>query len=191
MTGKLVVAGGSGFLGRAMAGAKRPPRVWLNSSTATIYRDARDHPQDERTGEPGSGFSVDVARRWEAAQLEEPLPMTRRVALRTAMVYGVGEGGIMQTTDRVVRLGGAGAMAGGEQYVSWIHELDFCRAVQFLIETDLSGPVNVTAPHPIPFPTRRSCGLTGRPGGFRWACRPAPRCLGWARWSCNPKRNCC
>ena len=137
-------------LGRALASVDHPPRVWLNSSTATIYRDARDRPQDELGGELGAGFSVDVARRWEAALMEEPLPHTRRVALRTAMVYGVGAGGIMETTDRVVRLGAAGAMAGGEQMVSWIHERDFCRAVQFLIEGSLSGPVNVTAPQPLP-----------------------------------------
>jgi len=137
-------------LGRALVSVDRPPRVWLNSSTATIYRDARDRPQDERTGELGTGFSVDVARRWEAALMEEALPHTRRVALRTAMVYGVGAGGIMETTDRVVRLGAAGAMAGGGQMVSWIHERDFCRAAQFLIEGSLEGPVNVTAPQPLP-----------------------------------------
>ncbi|MBZ9751211.1 TIGR01777 family oxidoreductase [Deinococcus sp. HMF7604] len=133
-------------LGRAAAAAASPPPVWLNSSTATIYRDARDRPQDEAAGEQGQGFSVDVAQRWEAAFLEADLPNIRRVALRTAMVYGVGEGGVMETTDRVVRLGGAGPMAGGGQRVSWIHEQDFCRAVAFLIASDLSGPVNVSAP---------------------------------------------
>lgn len=137
-------------LGRALSAVDTPPPVWLNSSTATIYRDARDRPQDEQSGEIGTGFSVDVATRWEAAQMEEPLPHTRRVALRTAMVYGVGQGGIMDTTDAVVRLGGAGPMAGGGQYVSWIHELDFCRAVDFIISHDLSGPVNISAPHPLP-----------------------------------------
>ncbi|GHG14263.1 hypothetical protein CBQ26_15785 [Deinococcus indicus] len=137
-------------LGRAMATVERPPAVWLNSSTATLYRDARDRPQDEDSGEPGVGFSVDVATRWEAALNELNLSHTRRVALRTAMVYGVGAGGVMETTDRVVRLGGAGAMAGGGQMVSWIHERDFCSAVQFLIGTPLSGAVNVTAPQPLP-----------------------------------------
>ena len=143
-------------LGRALRQAESPPAVWLNSSTATIYRDARDHPQTEAGGDIGEGFSVDVARRWEAALWEEALPATRRVALRTAMVYGVGEGGVMQTTDAVVRLGGAGAMAGGGQYVSWIHELDFCRAAEFLIGNDLpgsgglSGPVNISASQPLP-----------------------------------------
>lgn len=141
-------------LGRAIRAAAQPPAVWLNSSTATIYRDARDHAQTEARGEIGSGFSVDVARRWEAALMEEPLPETRRVALRTAMVYGVGAGGVMQTTDAVVRLGGAGAMAGGEQYVSWIHEYDFCRAIAFLVDQSQdgvgSGAVNLCAPHPLP-----------------------------------------
>ncbi|ACO45664.2 DUF1731 domain-containing protein [Deinococcus deserti] len=136
-------------LGRAIRDSAAPPPVWLNSSTATIYRDARDGPQSE-SGEIGAGFSVDVALRWEAALMEEMLPHTRRVALRTAMVYGVGTGGVMETTDRVVRLGGAGAMAGGSQRVSWIHETDFCRALEFLIASELSGPVNVCSPEPLP-----------------------------------------
>lgn len=136
-------------LGRAVRDAATPPPVWLNSSTTTIYRDARDHEQTEAAGEIGTGFSVDVARRWEAALLEEWLPHTRRVGLRTAMVFGAGEGGVMQTTDQVVRLGGAGPMAGGGQWVSWIHIEDFCRAVAFLVEQDIAGPVNICAPQPL------------------------------------------
>lgn len=137
-------------LGRAIAAAAQPPAVWLNSSTATIYKGSRSNGQTEAAGELGEGFSVDVGRRWEAALWEEDLPHTRRLALRTAMVYGVGEGGVMQTTDLVVRLGAAGSMAGGGQYVSWIHELDFCRACEFLIEHPLRGEVNVGAPEPLP-----------------------------------------
>lgn len=137
-------------LGRAVQAAASPPPVWLNSSTATIYRDARDRPQTEAAGEPGKGFSVDVARRWEAALTELELPRTRRVALRTGMVFGVGAGGVMETTDHVVRLGGAGPMAGGGQMVSWIHVDDFCRALAFLVAAELSGPVNVCAPAPLP-----------------------------------------
>lgn len=137
-------------LARAIRDADAPPAVWLNSSTATLYHDARDHGQTEANGELGTGFSVDVARRWEDALMEEDLPHTRRVALRTAMVFGVGAGGVMETTDRVVRLGAAGAMAGGGQYVSWIHERDFCRACEFLIRHALAGAINVTAPEPLP-----------------------------------------
>lgn len=137
-------------LGRAMAAAAEPPPVWLNSSTGTLYTDSRSVGQTEAAGELGHGFSVDVGRRWEAALWEEALPRTRRVALRTAMVYGAGEGGVMQTTDALVRLGAAGSMAGGGQYVSWIHVLDFCRACAFLIGHGLAGAVNVGAPGPLP-----------------------------------------
>jgi uncharacterized protein (TIGR01777 family) len=137
-------------LGRAIRDAANPPPVWLNSSTATLYRDARDRPQTEEGGEIGEGFSVDVGQRWEVALWEEDLPRTRRVALRTAMVFGVGEGGVMQTTDAVVRLGLAGSMAGGGQYLSWLHVQDFCRATEFLIDQPLVGAVNVGAPGALP-----------------------------------------
>jgi len=137
-------------LGRAIRDAAHPPPVWLNSSTATLYRDARDQPQTEEDGEIGKGFSVDVARRWEAALQDDDLPHTRRVALRTAMVFGVGEGGVMQTTDQVVRLGLAGSMAGGGQYLSWLHVQDFCRATEFLIAHELVGAFNISAPGALP-----------------------------------------
>lgn len=136
-------------LGAAIREAATPPPIWMNSSTGTIYRDAQT-PQTEDAGKIGTGFSVDVGQRWEAALMEEELPHTRRVALRTAMVYGPGADGVMATTDPLMRLGLGGPMAGGGQYVSWIHERDFCRAVEFLIEGDLSGPVNVSAPQPLP-----------------------------------------
>lgn len=136
-------------LGTAIRTAQTPPPVWLNSSTGTLYRDAQT-PQTEAAGEIGHGFSVDVGRRWEAALMEEDLPHTRRVALRTAMVYGLGVDGVMATTDSLMRLGLGGPMAGGGQYVSWIHERDFCRAIEFLIGAGLEGPVNVCAPEPLP-----------------------------------------
>ncbi len=136
-------------LGTAIRDAATPPPVWLNSSTGTIYRSAQT-PQTEAAGEIGDGFSVDVGQRWEAVLVEEDLPQTRRVALRTAMVYGLGADGVMATTDPLMRLGLGGAMAGGGQYVSWIHGRDFCRAVEFLIGHGLSGPVNLSAPHPLP-----------------------------------------
>ncbi|CAM3565571.1 epimerase [Deinococcus frigens] len=136
-------------LGTAIRDAAAPPPVWLNSSTGTIYRGAQT-PQTEAAGEIGDGFSVDVGQRWEAALLEEDLPRTRRVALRTAMVYGLGTDGVMATTDPLMRLGLGGPMAGGGQYVSWIHERDFCRAVEFLVDSELAGPVNVSAPQPLP-----------------------------------------
>ncbi|WP_306215988.1 epimerase [Actinoplanes sp. RD1] len=154
-------------VGEAIAAAGRTgkaPKVWLQMSTATIYADARsrgdDLPHDEATGiiggdEPGVPlyweYSVRIARRWEQAQAEADTPGTRRVALRTAMVMTPDRGGVFDYLSWMARLGLGGAVAGGHQYVSWIHGDDFTRAVQFLLERDdLDGPVNLSAPGPLP-----------------------------------------
>ncbi len=137
-------------VGEAIATCQNPPKVWLNASTATIYRDARDRAMDEATGEIGKGFSVDVARRWEQALFEASTPHTRKVALRAAMVMAPGAEGVFAAFCGLARLGLAGPMAGGGQFVSWIHGEDFCRAALFLIEREeLSGPVNLCAPNPV------------------------------------------
>jgi uncharacterized protein len=136
-------------VGEAIADAKNPPKVWLNASTATIYRHAQDKPMDDETGEIGSGFSVNVAKAWEKTLFDAPTPSTRKVAMRTAMVLGK-NGGVLPVLANLARYGLGGKMATGTQYVSWIHEQDVCRAVEFLMVNDLRGTVNVSAPHPAP-----------------------------------------
>ncbi|WP_129309172.1 TIGR01777 family oxidoreductase [Streptomyces sp. L2] len=147
-------------VGEAIAAAARPPRLWLQMSTATVYAHRHDAPNDERTGviggaEPGVpgywAYSVDIAKAWERAQEEADTPHTRKVALRSAMVMSPDRGGVFDVLLRLARLGLGGPVAGGAQYVSWIHDRDFARAVAFLAERDdLSGPVNVAAPEPLP-----------------------------------------
>jgi uncharacterized protein (TIGR01777 family) len=147
-------------VGAAIAAAASPPATWLQMSTATIYADRRDAANDEATGVIGGEepdvplyweYSVRIARRWEEAQLEADLPRTRRVALRSAMVMGPGRGGVLDVMLALARLGAGGPVAGGDQYVSWIHETDFLRAVDLLLERDdLDGPVNLASPHPLP-----------------------------------------
>ncbi|WP_099905561.1 TIGR01777 family oxidoreductase [Streptomyces sp. TLI_171] len=147
-------------VGEAIAAAERPPRVWLQMSTATVYAHRHDAPNDEASGviggsEPGVpdywGYSVRVARNWEAAQDEADTPDTRKVALRAAMVLSPDRGGVFDVLSRMTRLGLGGPVAGGRQYVSWIHERDFVRAVTFLVEhEELTGPVNLAAPNPLP-----------------------------------------
>jgi uncharacterized protein (TIGR01777 family) len=133
-------------LAEAISQCQNPPRVWLNSSTATIYRHAEDRPQDEATGELGSGFSVEVAKAWEAALFESDLPRVRRVALRSAMVMATGPGGPFDVFYRLAKAG-VGRMGSGRQRVSWVHGEDFCRAVQFLaFESEMDGAVNISAP---------------------------------------------
>ena len=94
---------------------------------------------------------MEVARVWEKTLEDACTPATRKVALRTAMVFGAAEGGVFQVLRRLVRFGLGGKMASGQQFVSWIHEDDFCRSIEWLLaHSDLSGPVNVTAPNPVP-----------------------------------------
>jgi uncharacterized protein len=135
-------------LGEAIAGANHPPKVWLNSSTATIYRHAEDRPMDDETGEIGSGFSVDVAKAWEKTFFDAPTPATRKVALRTAMVLGK-HGGVLPVLTNLARYGLGGQMASGRQYISWTHEQDVYRAIEFLIAGDFEGTFNVSAPNPV------------------------------------------
>lgn len=139
------------ILGDAVAMAASPPPVWLNASTATFYRHAEDRPQDEVHGEPGDGFSVEVASAWESAFFRARVPgCTRKAALRTSLVLAREPGTVFDYLWRLARLGLGGAMAGGRQMMSWIHGEDFCRAVEWLLRNDRAdGVFNVTAPSPV------------------------------------------
>jgi uncharacterized protein len=147
-------------VGRAIERASTPPRAWLQMSTATIYAHRFDAPNDEATGIIGGEeadvpdywrFSIEIATGWERAQLDARTPRTRKVVLRTAMVMDPAGGGTFDLLLRLTRLGLGGAIAGGLQYMSWIHEADFTRSVEFLIEEErLDGPVNLAAPVPLP-----------------------------------------
>ena len=153
----------------AIAAAERPPGLWINSSTATIYRHAEDHPMTEATGELGEGFSVSVAKAWEEALFEPPLPGTRRVALRTAIVLG--DGSVLPPLVRLARLGLGGPQLdgrwpasrarlsagtyhrrgarGGRQRFSWIHLDDVIGIIRFLRDHDeLDGVINAASPNP-------------------------------------------
>ena len=146
---------------RAIEKAKRPPRVWLQAATATIYAHRFDAPNDEFTGiiggdEPNAPdtwrFSIDVAKAWEAAVTESgPLPNTRTAMMRSAMTMSPDRGGIFAHLLGVIRFGIGGPTGSGRQFISWIHEYDFVRAIRFVIDNeDLSGVVNVCSPNPLP-----------------------------------------
>lgn len=143
-------------LGEAIARCNTPAPVWLNASTATIYKHTFDQPMDETTGVIGAtpeardAFSIEVASAWEETLNGAQTPATRKVSLRTAMVFAPGKGGVFRVLRRLTRFGLGGPVAGGNQFVSWIHGDDFCRAVAWLIDRDdFSGPVNVASPNPV------------------------------------------
>jgi uncharacterized protein len=147
-------------VGRAIANALRPPRVWLQASTATIYAHRYDSPNDEHTGilggtEPDAPatwrFSIEVARAWEAAFDEATTNRTRRILLRSAMTLSPDPGGIFDALHGLVRRGLGGRAGDGRQYLSWIHYEDFIAAVRWLMaREDIDGIVNVAAPNPLP-----------------------------------------
>jgi len=135
-------------LGEAIGLCEKPPKVWLNSSTATIYRHSLDKEMDEETGEIGTGFSVSVAKAWEKAFFDSATPHTRKVALRTAIVLGK-DGGALQPMINITKLGLGGKQGSGHQKFSWIHEDDFVQIIDFCIKNNtLSGAINVVSPHP-------------------------------------------
>ncbi|MDF2771335.1 MAG: hypothetical protein K0S86_829 [Geminicoccaceae bacterium] len=173
-------------VGQAIAQCTRPPRVWLQASTATIYAHRYDAPNDDVTGilgghEPDAPaswrFSIEVATAWERAAtdaLSAGQPATRLVLLRAAMVMSPDRGGIFATLLRLVRFGLGGPVASGRQYVSWIHDQDFVRALAWLIaHEELSGAVSVAAPNPLPYrdfmrELRRAAGVPVGLPATRW-----------------------
>ena len=147
-------------VGAAIAASSRPPRIWLQASTATIYSHRYDGPNDERCGTIGGTesnapdawrFSIEVARAWEAAAAAAQVPSTRTVLLRSAVVMSPDQGGIFSIFRGLVRFGLGGRVGSGHQFMSWIHHEDFVRAVRWLIDHEaIDGVVNVAAPEPLP-----------------------------------------
>src|SRR4051794_9190415 len=146
-------------VGAAIAQAARPPAVWIQASTATIYAHTFGPAHDEHGTiggqEPGVPdtwrFSIEVATAWERALDAASTPRTRKIALRSAMTMSPDRGGVFDTLLALVRRGLGGTSGDGRQYVSWVHHEDFTRAIDWLIaHEDVAGPVNVSAPEPLP-----------------------------------------
>lgn len=135
-------------LGDAVRQCIHPPKVWLNSSSATIYRGSYDKLMDEQHGEIGHDFSMDVCRKWEAVFNECITPRTRKVTLRTSIVLDV-TGGALVPLVKLVKAGLGGAMGDGKQFFSWIHIHDFCRVMEWLIQKPVTGVYNVCSPRPL------------------------------------------
>ena len=151
-------------LGEVIAELKDPPALWINITSATIYRHAEDRPQDEETGETGTGFSIDVCQKWEESFFNIDTPKTRKIALRMSIVMGAADGAFPRLVN-LVKFGFGGMQGNGKQYVSWVHEHDAARCTAWLLEhTDINGIVNCTAPAPLKNKTfmnyiRAACGM--------------------------------
>ena len=137
------------LLNQVIAEMEQPPKLWINVTSATIYRHAEDRPQDEYDGEIGYGFSIDVCRQWEQAFFESPIPATRKVALRMGIVLGRSES-VFPRLLNLVRFGLGGRQGDGQQFVSWIHEQDVARSTEWLLNNaEIEGIVNCAAPNAV------------------------------------------
>ncbi len=136
------------ILNQAVLNCKNPPKHWLNSSTATIYRHSEDKQMDETDGEIGDDFSMNIAKSWKKAFFETETPNTLKTALRTSIVLGK-NGGAFVPIKNLTKIGFGGKQGQGNQFISWIHEKDFARAIEFIVQKELIGIVNVVSPKPI------------------------------------------
>lgn len=136
-------------LGLAVAACENPPEVWINAASATIYCHSLDKPMDETSGELGEGFSVDVCKRWEQVFSDQQAPKTRKVILRIAIVLGY-KSGAFQPLQNLVKIGLGGRQGSGMQKFSWIHEQDFVKITNYVLENEnIKGVLNVSAPNPV------------------------------------------
>jgi uncharacterized protein (TIGR01777 family) len=136
------------ILGEAIRQTENPPKLWLQASSSTIYNHAYQ-PNDENSNNIGDDFSMTVCKEWERAYWEEQCPSTKKIVMRIAIVLG-NDGGALPHITRITRLGLGGQQGDGTQMISWIHEADFARAVEWLMKHGKSnGVYNVCAPTPI------------------------------------------
>jgi uncharacterized protein (TIGR01777 family) len=135
-------------IGEAINKCNRPPSLWINASSATIYRHAEDKPQDEYTGEFHDDFSVRVCKRWEKTLYDQQTPKTRKVALRMAITLG--PGGILIPYFNLLKFGLGGKQASGKQMYSWVHIEDTCRMIEWIFEhKEIEGIYNCSSPNPV------------------------------------------
>ncbi|SKA03033.1 hypothetical protein SAMN04488128_102370 [Chitinophaga eiseniae] len=138
-------------LGEVVQTLEKPPQLWVNAASATIYRHAEDRPMDEFTGEIANDFSVQVCKRWETTFNEITLPHTRKIILRIGVTLGWQPGGVMHPYLNLVKFGLGGYQGSGRQMFTWVHINDVCRMIRWLYDNDsTSGVYNCTAPHPVP-----------------------------------------
>jgi uncharacterized protein (TIGR01777 family) len=139
---------GTRLLSEALAGLDKRPHTLISASAMGYYGDRGADWVDEDAA-PGEGFLAGVAQKWEAATQPAAEAGIRVVCLRIGLVMSA-EGGSLSRMLKPFKLGLGGRFGSGEQYVSWVSNLDLARAVLFLLERpDVSGPVNGVAPNPV------------------------------------------
>ncbi|MGQ0740341.1 MAG: TIGR01777 family oxidoreductase [Bacteroidota bacterium] len=135
-------------IGSALRQCQKPPALWINASSATIYRNATDRPQDEYSSEFHNDFSVQVCQLWEKTFYEQSISGTRKVALRMAITFG--PGGVLIPYFNLLKFGLGGKQGSGKQMYSWVHIEDTCRMIEWIAEHEnTQGTYNCCSPNPV------------------------------------------
>lgn len=136
-------------IGKAIQQTTSPPRVWINAGSAAIFGNAGPAIKTEESMDFGEGFSPEVCKQWEAAFRDAHTPLTRKIMLRIGVVLQNG-GGVLKPFVRLARFGLGGPIGSGEQYLSWLHETDFVRLVEWVIEQEeVEGVLHACSPFPV------------------------------------------
>ncbi|HVY95805.1 MAG TPA: TIGR01777 family oxidoreductase [Solirubrobacterales bacterium] len=133
---------------QAIAGLERKPAVLVSQSAVGYYGDRGDAVLDEDSA-PGESFDAEVCREWEQAAREAEAAGLRLAILRTGHVLYAG-GGLLGELEVPFKLGLGGPLAGGRQYMSWIHLDDEIALLLWALDNpEASGVFNATAPNPV------------------------------------------
>ncbi|MCU0270279.1 MAG: TIGR01777 family oxidoreductase [Acidimicrobiales bacterium] len=135
------------LLARTLAGLERKPSVFVSGSAIGIYGDRGDELLTEQSP-PGSGFLADVVVAWEAAARPAVEAGIRVPFVRTGIVLSP-DGGALPKLLPLFKAGVGGKMGSGRQWWSWISLPDELAAIRWLLDHDVAGPVNLTAPAPV------------------------------------------
>ena len=138
-------------LGEAIPKSIDPPKLWINASSATIYRHSTDRSQDEYNGEIANDFSVQVCKLWEKTFFDVRTPFTRKVALRMAVTLG--SAGVIVPYFYLLKFGLGGHQGSGKQMYSWVHIQDTGRIIEWIDEhTQMEGVYNCCSTNPVANP---------------------------------------
>ena len=137
----------TGLLARAIAEVRQPPPVLVSASAIGWYGDRGDEILTEKSA-PGEGFLADLCKTWEAATAPAEQAGTRVAHIRSGIVL-TPDGGALAKQLPLFRIGLGGHFGSGRQWQSWIALDDEIAAILHLLTTNVSGPVNLTAPNPV------------------------------------------
>ncbi|MXV37820.1 TIGR01777 family protein [Flavobacteriaceae bacterium Ap0902] len=136
-------------IGQAIEACTNPPKMWLNASSVAVYKESKEYAKDEFSPTNGEDFLSEVSQKWEKAFYKYPNVDTKKAVFRITLILGDHKGSAYQTLKKLVKVGGGGKAGDGEQIVSWLGEIDFVNALEFIIDNELEGPFNFGNPNPI------------------------------------------